>query len=212
MPKPAFIIDGFMEKLVLQHLCPDHPIRRIGCNGRDAPMATVARFIEKQLRVLDRAYYPAVILLDREERRETADDLIAALTRELNDRGFTGRFIIGMPDRMIENWIMADPDCVCRHGARPYRYSCEGEKGKSRIKQALGRKFGYHETTSGVTLFLDTNPKAIYSNSLSFRKFVDGLPMTALGCVRSVHPSLPELGRTVRHSPHFSLTQRSSFQ
>ena len=42
MPEPAFLVDGHMEQLIIQQLCPKKPVRRIGCNGDDVSMAAIA--------------------------------------------------------------------------------------------------------------------------------------------------------------------------
>jgi hypothetical protein len=83
MPECAFLVEGHMEQLVIQRLCPRKPVRRIGCNGDDVSMAAVAKALDAQLRLLS-DYAPVVIILDRERRQETCQELIHDLSALLD--------------------------------------------------------------------------------------------------------------------------------
>ena len=76
MPDPAFLIEGHMEKKILQSVCPGVPIRRIECNGEDVAMSVMAKFIETHIRLLNNRYYPIVIIFDREGRESTCGDAL----------------------------------------------------------------------------------------------------------------------------------------
>ena len=175
MPRPAFIVDGQMERRILEALCPNTPIKLIGCNGESVSMEVVAKFVDTQIRMLNNRNYPIVVLLDREGREESTGDLIARLKNELNAFGHEGQFAIGMPDRMIENWILADKKNFQQHCDRRHDYVSEGIHGKTNLRRMLARGATYHETTIGVSIFLSGDPKKIYENSESFRNFVDAI-------------------------------------
>lgn len=177
MPSPAFIIEGHIEKRILQSICRGFPIRRIGCNGEDVSMSVMAKFIDTHIRLFNNRHYPIVIIFDRELRQASCNALIRELTSELNDRGHGGQFVVGIPDRTIENWILADRQMlVDSYNANVNNASYEGSVGKSEIKKMLGADYKYHETTLGVELFLKCNPKVIYKRSPSFRSLVKKLP------------------------------------
>lgn len=176
MPSPAFLIEGHMEKKILQKICPGAPIRRIGCNGDRAPMSVLAKFVETQIRVLNNRNFPIVIIFDRERREATCDELKEMLRIELDAKGFNGQCIIGIADRTIENWILSDNEVMVTFGGTVADAPYEGKFGKSEIKSALGQEANYHETTLGVEMFLKCNPQTMYDRSLSFRALMDQFP------------------------------------
>ncbi len=176
MPKPAFIIEGHMEKKILQSICPGVPIRRIGCNGDDVSMTVMAKFIDTLFRLFNNRYYPIVIMFDRERRELSCDALKQELSNELKERGFEGQYVIGIPDRTIESWILADSDVLLgKYYAVANKPSYEGSFGKNEIKSILGDEYNYHETTLGVEMFLNCDPNTIYHKSASFRALVSAV-------------------------------------
>jgi len=44
-----------------------------------------------------RGYAPIVVILDRERRAETCDDLVSALSALLDAQNHQGRYLIGIP-------------------------------------------------------------------------------------------------------------------
>lgn len=174
MASPAFLIEGHMEKKILQSVCPGVPIRRIECNGEDVAMSVMAKFIETHVRLLNNRCYPIVIIFDRERREASCRDLKNELTIELDRRGLAGQYIIGIPDRTIENWILADREMIFdRYGVACPRQDYEGRFGKNDLKSVLRSRYAYHETTTGVQMFLDCNPDVLYQRSVSFREFLN---------------------------------------
>lgn len=174
MSNPAFLVDGFMEKLVLGQVCPNKKVNRINCNGNSVSIEAMAKRISSLISLLNNRYYPIIILVDREDRDITCLDFERALLTEIRSNGITDDVRIGVCDRMIENWILSDWETFCSicgtvH-SRPEEI--EGLMGKSLIKRFYG---SYHETTDGVSLFLKSNPATIYANSPSFRSLADKL-------------------------------------
>jgi hypothetical protein len=181
MINPAFLVDGFTEKLLIEKICSGKKINRIGCNGNAVTMSAMAKRIASLIRLMNNRYYPIVILIDRETRVETCDEIQAALEKELQEAGIKEDIRVGICDRMIENWILADWESFI-YNAKVERVpkkpnGIEGAKGKSLIKSFLP---AYQETTNGVQLLYQANPESIYDNSRSFRCFVDKLK--DIGC------------------------------
>lgn len=169
-----------MEQKIVQRLCPGQPVRLIGCNGDSVSMFAVYKALNLHIRML-KNYHPIVILLDRERRMQTCDVLIAELRALLDQNGHTGRYVIGMADRTIENWILADWSSACTRyeGCREFGDDSEACHGKSTIRRLMPRNIIYHETTIGVELFLLVRPATIFEASKSFRDFVGQLK---IGC------------------------------
>ncbi|MEN6458582.1 MAG: hypothetical protein ABFC63_06590 [Thermoguttaceae bacterium] len=181
--KAAFIVDGHQEQKIVQRLCPGSPVRRHNCNGRDVEVAAAAKRIASLIRLIGNSYYPFVIVFDRESRTTAAMNLAKDIESQLRSEGITDELIIGVPDRMIENWILADWANAKAKGAfvesRPPA-SIEGTNGKGVVMKSLPRGGRYHETIEGVDWFIACNPSTLCSKSLSFRHFAHQL--RALGC------------------------------
>jgi hypothetical protein len=177
MPEPAFLVEGQMEKFIVQRLCPQKPVRLIGCNGDDVSMAAIAKAVDARIRVLQH-YSPIVIILDRERRQEPCEELINQLSQLLDEKQHRGRYIIGMPDRTIENWILSDWAHILEEDNTylPLSENMQGlEHGKSVIRKLMPAGIFYHETTVGVELFLKCRPVQMFAASDSFRALVSRL-------------------------------------
>jgi hypothetical protein len=173
MPDPAFLVEGHMEQRIIQRLCPGKTVRLIGCNGDGVSMAAVAKALNVHMRTMQR-FDPIIIVLDRERRTETCDLLMASLSAAMDEYGYQGRYIIGMSDRTIKNWILSDWANVLTHhpNCSALEVDAEGCHGKSVIRKLMSRHVIYHETTIGVELFLRCRATHLFSNSASFRDFV----------------------------------------
>jgi len=172
MSKPAFFVDGQTEQRALNKLCPGHPIRIIGCNGKTVSMSAIAKRLASLIKVLNNRNYPIVILIDRETRPQDTKSIKEELHLELKKLEVHDDVMIGVCDRMIENWILADKGNVSKYCSKKINWkkqNFEGAKGKSELKKHMK---SYHETTDGVNLLSTSNPKYLYKNSLSFKEFV----------------------------------------
>lgn len=173
MNKPAFLIDGFTEKLFLERICPNSKINRINCNGSSVSIESIAKRVSSLIRLMNNRYYPIIVVVDREDRDLTTVEMEKLLKDELNKAGVKEDVRIGVCDRMIENWILSDwetfaENCTSVEVVKPA--FTEGLKGKSFIKKVHPT---YQETIDGVNLLLKASPKKMYDNSLSFRQFAD---------------------------------------
>lgn len=173
MPSPAFLVEGQMEQRIVQRLCKGQPVRLIGCNGDSVSMAAVAKALNVNMRML-KNYHPIVILLDREGRSAPIDELICELGRLLDHSGHQDRYIIGMADRTIENWILSDWTHICSQmpGHKEFSGNPEACHGKSVLRKLMPPNTYYHETTVGVELFLKCRPREIQRRSQSFAAFI----------------------------------------
>ena len=172
MTRPAFLVDGHLEKKVVQNLCPGSVVRIINCNGDSVKLKVIAKKIASQIRLLGNRNYPIVIVIDRENRTESASQISKSLQDELAMHDLSVEIIIGVADRMIENWILADKQMLSEEFPNTINTNIpvEGSHGKNKIKKIFP---SYHETTDGVKLFLKADPIKIYRNSQSFKSFVE---------------------------------------
>ncbi len=166
----AFLVEGRMEQRIVQRLCDGVPVRLIGANGRDVTPTAIAKRAAPLIRLL-KNYYPIVIVFDREARKLSCAAIEAELRQALKAHKVErDDLIIGIADRMIENWILA-----CSQVRRKYGLleSCEGKDGKAILSLALERNGkSYHETTIGVEMFCAIDVGAVREHSSSFARFV----------------------------------------
>lgn len=171
MKNPVFIVDGFTEKLIMEKICPGKKVIRTDLNGKQVTIIAIARKISTLIRALGNRNYPIIILIDKEDRIDDCDKLIKDLHAELINCGINNQDLrIGVADRMLENWIIADWNCLSSDKAKPK--VTESINGNSFIKKTLG---SYSKTTDGVDLFLKANHSIIYENSPSFKLFIDNI-------------------------------------
>jgi hypothetical protein len=169
---PAFIVDGFTELTIIQKICPNRPIRR-SINGKDVSLKRTAAEIVTIIRTMNNRYYPIIILTDREKRPDDFLTVAAELNREVVEQLATKNVVadirIGVADRMIENWILADANALGNHAEIPAE--TDGFGGKGLMKRIMD----YSETVDGPKLFLKADASKMYENSPSFKHFVDQL-------------------------------------
>lgn len=170
MSKPAFIVDGQQEQKIIQRLCLGAAVRVLNCNGEDVELHAAAKRIASLIRLMGNRYYPYVIIFDREKRRESAARIRETLESLIRAEEIVDEIVIGIPDRVIENWLLADWMTIQSQGKlRPPNVmkTFEGSSGKAKIKKLLPKGGIYQETVQGVSWFLEANVKTIFEKSPS---------------------------------------------
>jgi hypothetical protein len=171
MSNPAFIVDGFTEKLVIGSLCPGRPVSRTDLNGKSVTLDAIANKISSLIRLFNNRHYPIIIVIDREQRAENCSELCETLEKKIVELGFENHDIrICFADRMFENWIIADWAILNSTITKPE--ITDNLHGSGELKKAIG---SYNKTTDGVELFLKCNLETVYQNSPSFKNLVDML-------------------------------------
>jgi len=168
---PVFFVDGFMEKKILQRLEVHTHIFRTDINGKDVKISAIANKISPLIRNLKGRFRPIIILIDREDRTTSTKIIIGELYSELRRNEISDELIIGITDRTIENWILADWNNFKKNSGTKEKKiynSFEGYNGKSIIKKYIP---SYQETTDGVELFVKSKASMIQKNSKSFNDF-----------------------------------------
>lgn len=177
MPSPAFLVDGHLEQKVVQRICPDSVVRRLQCNGDNVALDAIAKRVTSHCRLLGGKHYPLLVVIDREERQQSAEAISAELLALIKAEGITDIVVIGVADRNIENWIIADTEMLmtANPGISPSWGSVtDGFDGKAQLKRVLG---AYHETTTGVNLLLNCRPSTMKEASPSFNNFLQQITL-----------------------------------
>lgn len=197
MMNPAFIVDGFTERNIIQNICPGAPIRRTDLNGKDVSIEAMAKKIASLIRVLNNRHYPVIILVDKESRDMSCKEMIVKLEESIKKEGINNLDLrVGVADRMLENWILADWDKLKSKKAKPFNTDCINGCGK--LKEVIG---SYGKTTDCVDMFLNADIKKMYKNSPSFKVFADKIAdincdyINKLG-ITTTNSTLPKAGRT----------------
>ncbi len=171
MPNPAFIVDGHTEQCLISSICPGHPIQRTNLNGNSVTIDAIAKKVASMIRILGNRHYPIIVLVDREDRQETCEELSTQLNDCLVTEGVINQDIrIGFSDRMIENWIVADFKLIAELKKKPQQ--TDGLNGASLIKKHKG---SYNKVIDGVKLLLSVDKSLVYQLSPSYKGFIDKL-------------------------------------
>jgi len=176
MSKIAFLVDGYTEKLIVEDLCPGAKVRRIGCNGSTVSIDTIAKLVASQIRLMNTLYHPIFVVIDREDRSESAMSIAENLEGQIKLHGINDTIRVVVCDRMIENWIIADWENLKASIGDEFPFDrpdkTDGCNGKARLRQHLPN---YQETTDGVRLFKAARPNVLVENSPSFRALYEAL-------------------------------------
>jgi hypothetical protein len=171
----AFIVDGHLEKKVVQRLCSGSPVRMTNLNGRDVSIPAIVKAIESFINLFKDRYFPIVIIVDREGRAESSISIEQMILDQLQEKGHDPqKIVVACPDRMIENWIISGQNT---YNGSLLTYPCsqssaEGLNGKSVIRASLQSiPIQYGETTTGVEMFCTMRATLASQNSVSFSRF-----------------------------------------
>ncbi|WP_442580198.1 hypothetical protein ACSBOB_32895 [Mesorhizobium sp. ASY16-5R] len=153
-PKILAFVEGHMERMFLNNNFKYVTVIPVS-NGVSWTLAAMA----KQILTLYRAKnaYPdhIIIWIDREGRKEAAEEISSFLRDRLVEAGADANKIHTLvPDLMTENLILSDEALMREYLANPdYAYNFEGAHGKSILKALInmaGKNYG--ETSTGVDL------------------------------------------------------------
>ena len=59
--KPAFIVDGYTEKNLIDKICPNRPVRRTDLNGKSVTLDAIALRLASYIRLFNNKFYPIII-------------------------------------------------------------------------------------------------------------------------------------------------------
>jgi hypothetical protein len=114
-------------------------------------------------------------MTDRESRNESSSALALEIRERLRKYVQSVVVEVVLPDRMIENWYLADIEQLSkkrvyvRKGLKQKKY--EGTHGKSELKKLLVKNCKYGEVEHGPQLFTTIRTTVACVNSATFRNF-----------------------------------------
>ena len=108
-----------------------------------------------------------MILVDKEQRDISFEQMSNQILQGINDLDIR----VGVADRMIENWILADWEALTGSTLNEPENPDNGS-GSNTIRKVKG---SYDKTTVGVEYFLKVRQQVAYKKSHSYKHFIDNL-------------------------------------
>ena len=172
--RPAFLVDGVTEQKFIQLVCKGRPVKIINCNGSSVSASAIAKRAASLIRLWGGKFFPIILIVDREGRREAAAAFCTALRESIVAEGVNDQVIIGVADRMIENWMIADPAVWPAHEIED---NVDGFGGVGKVKKMMP---DYDKAARGAGLLAKSRCSEICRRSESFSALFAQL--TALRC------------------------------
>lgn len=171
----AFLVDGITEQRFIQLVCKNSSVKLTNLNGASVDASALAKRIASLIRIWKGRFRPIVVIVDREKRDESAESFAASLLAKIREEAITDDVIVGVADRMIENWMLADP-VVWPH--QTLLDNVDGCAGATTVKKYL--KGNYDKAAVGPQLLFKSRPSEIRQRSPSFAALV--LKLSPLRC------------------------------
>jgi hypothetical protein len=182
MTRVGLIVDGPGDYGSLRTRFKDNCriLKTDGPRGHTADIRDIVRSSGKQVAMLRECGYQKIIVLtDFEMRMEDYKGFVKHLRDEFSQYYTDGRVKASVPNRMIENWYLADIAFLSRKKSFLRRNikqkNFEGLDGKEKIKKCFARGFSYIETTHGPQMFAMLRFNIARKNSSSFDDFLSML-------------------------------------
>lgn len=166
----AFLVDGQTEQRFVQLVCHGNPVQRLNLNGSTVSAEAIAKRAATQIRLWRGRYYPVVILVDLEDRTCGHLALKVAIEQALAAEGISERVLVGVANRMIENWMLAD----C--GPKSLRV-VDGLHGCNELRRLFPE---YDKAADGPEMLKRARASVIRQRSPSFSDFHD--VVAEIGC------------------------------
>jgi hypothetical protein len=186
MPKPSrvgLIVDGPGDHASFSKRFVNLGVRILktdGPRGHTVPLEVIVNQARKQISILHAFGCRAVVLLfDFERRHHAHSTAITSCDEHAASCGFPIPVKVCSPNRMIENWYLADVKGISSRRAlirsgqvqKPY----EGTHGKQQLKRILLPSITYNEVTHGPQLFMAVRFTVARANSTSLKHFLETL-------------------------------------
>lgn len=139
MVKIAALVEGHTETHFINATFPKPHFQRPFPNGKDVSLDLIAESISDALEVVGGEIDAILVLLDREGRAITAQDMAVELSGKLKKLGCNRKIHIGVTDRHLENWILADQEAIREKFQREdFFYAGDGTRGKAILESVAG--------------------------------------------------------------------------
>jgi hypothetical protein len=135
MEKIAAIVEGHTEEHFVKKTYGAVRVSRGIPNGRTVSTEVIVEAVLDALELVSGDVTKVIILFDREGRTQTAAELAEAVRSGISDRCGNRALYIGVSDRQIENWILADIETMRSLYDPSFNYPGDGVSAKSLLKR-----------------------------------------------------------------------------
>ena len=175
----GLIVDGEGDFASFRRRFP-HECRVVktdGPRGHTASISEIANKARKQVLMLHAFKCEVVVVvLDFEERLTPYESFVGELTAEFARVGCSVPVTVAVPNKMIENWYLADIEFLSKQRAflkeGLQQKAFEGKNGKAELKRLMKKGISYSETKHGPELFEILRFEVARKNSSSFNAFL----------------------------------------
>lgn len=167
--RPAYLVDGITEQRFIQRACVGSPVKITNLNGSSVSAAAIAKRLSSIIRLWKGRYYPVVVLVDLEKRECNPVDFARQILGFVKGAGVDDQVIISVVDRMIENWMIADPLVWADFDLRD---NVDGFSGATELKRMMP---SYDKAAHGPDILYRSRASMIYQRSGSFRNLRDSI-------------------------------------
>ncbi len=152
-------------------------VKTDGPRGHSPKPQQIATFSRKQVSMLQAlGCTRAIVLLDFEGRTGSWISFLDSLTRQFASISLRIPVAVAVPNRMIENWYLADiahlstRKAFLKSGLKQKQY--EGKHGKNELKKCFKKNLSYSEVRHGPELFRSVRFAPARKNSSSLDLFL----------------------------------------
>lgn len=171
MERIAALVEGHTETHFVKATYPRAIVQRCLPNGKDVSIDAIVEAIHDRMEILGGEIKKVLIIFDREGRIETPEEIYTYVQGKLSEYCTNRKFYIGISDKQIENWIVADCDYIRKtYNAHDYKYPGDGTGGKEILKRIHGSDQAPGDKARMLKL---TTPSKSKDSSLSLAHFVD---------------------------------------
>lgn len=153
-----------------------------GPRGHNVDPSDIVSSARKQIAMLNYlGCRHVMIVTDYEDRQINYQKFISDLTREVSTAKFNICVRVASPNKMIENWYLADIEQLSKkfsfikQSLQQRKY--EGKNGKKELRKLFKKGHDYNEVEHGPKLFITLRTNISQANSLSFRMFLNDLSL-----------------------------------
>lgn len=176
--KIGIIVDGEGDMASLNYKFEQFRVLKTdGPRGHNAEADKIIIKGRKQISMLKAFKCEKIILmLDLEMRKLSCDEFKENLCSELKKHDFGTEISFVIPNRMIENWYLADIAFLSKKKVflkdSIKQKNFEGTNGKDELKRIFKKEYSYSETNHGPQLFILIRDNIAVKNSPSYKKFL----------------------------------------
>ena len=179
MSKIGIIVDGQGDyhSIRSRFLGQCEVLKTDGQRGHEAKVQEIVSGANKQISMLSACdCSPIIVLLDFEMRTVDYFEFVEELKKEFKQRYDDLEVNVAIPNRMIENWYLADIEYLSnnkvflKNNIKQKKF--EGTNGKEVLKTLFLKNYSYSETEHGPQLFKILRFDVARKNSVSFNNFL----------------------------------------